>query len=194
MFRQRFNGGAQELVYDPGTPRSVSPDGGHVLFMQINAGTSNDLMVLPLSGERKPVPFAATTATESFGQFSPDGKWIAYETNESQQQFEVFVAPFPPTGEKWLVSTNGGAFPRWRSDGKEIFFLSSGKLTAALLTLTPNGVRVGEPQPLFDLRTGRSGYPYAASADGKRFLITSFDQATSEPISVMMNWLEGRTR
>lgn len=193
VYRQRFNGGAPELVHERAVPRSVSPDGRHLLFMAVTPGKSTDLFTLSLSGGGKAVPFADTVATEMFGQFSPSGNWIAYESNE-QQRTEVFVAPFPPTGAKWLVSTAGGAFPRWRGDGKEIFFLTSGKLMTAPVAVTAAGIRIGEPQPLFDFRAGRTGYPYAVSKDGKRFLIASFDQATPEPISVVTNWMAMRGR
>jgi eukaryotic-like serine/threonine-protein kinase len=192
IYRQQFNGGAHELVRERGVPRSVSPDGKHLLFTQVTPGKGNDLFAFSLSGQGPVISFADTPASEAFGQFSPDGKWIAYETNEQQQRMEVFVAPFPPTGAKWLVSIAGGGFPRWRNDGKEIFFISSGKLMAAAVTPTAAGLRVSEPKSLFDFRSGRSGYPYAVSGDGKRFLITSFDQAMLEPISVVTNWLAMR--
>jgi hypothetical protein len=107
---------------------------------------------------------------------------------------EVFVAPFPPTGDKWLVSAGGGGLPRWRGDGRELFYLSSGRLMAVEVTVTSAGVTAGEPKYLFPVRTSRRGYPYAVSHDGMRFLFASLDDASREPISVITNWMEGRAR
>ena len=97
-----------------------------------SAGSENrsDLWVLPLFGDRKPFPFVATSVNKGNGQFSPDGRWVAYQSNESGR-YEVYVQPFPGPGGKWQVSTDGGIAPRWRRDSKELFYIApNGKLMA----------------------------------------------------------------
>ena len=87
--------------------------------------------MLPLFGEHKPFPFVNTSFDEALGQFSPDGRWVAYHSNESGRH-EVYVQPFPGPGGKWQISTSGGIEPRWRRDGKELFYIApDGKLMAA---------------------------------------------------------------
>src|SRR5262249_39412833 len=110
----------QFLVYCDGTPE-----------------TSNDLMVLPLQGARTPRPFHRTRFNETDARFSPDGRWIAYVSDESGQR-EVYVGAFDGSGEKRRVSTSGGLAPRWRRDGKEIFYLTAaGTMMAASVRTTP---------------------------------------------------------
>jgi dipeptidyl aminopeptidase/acylaminoacyl peptidase len=157
---------------------------------------AQDLMILPLNAGAhvKPIPFLATAAEETLGQFSPDGKWVAYMSRESGRA-EVYVRAFLPdqnpaaSGRKWIVSTAGGDKPRWSRDGKELFCLApDGKLMA-----TP--VKIGEtfepgiPVALFDAQF--TGYfPYDVGPDG-RFLINTpitSDQAATSSINVIVNW------
>jgi Tol biopolymer transport system component len=152
------------------------------------------LFVVPLSGDRKPVPFVATQFTELYGQFSPAGRWIAYTSNESGRG-EVYVAPFPGPGGKWQVSIGGGNWPRWRPDGTEIFYVAP---DTSLMVAAVNGkgasFEVGAVRSLFETRamTGLR-YPYDVSADGQRFLINTLrDQTTTfAPITVVLNWTAG---
>jgi Tol biopolymer transport system component len=129
-------------------------------------------------------------------QFSPDGKYVAYATNETGD-WEVYVSPFPVAGSKWLVSRGGGEEPRWRGDGKELFYVSpEGKLMAA-------GVKMGTsfesmtPVPLFQTRrrqkiSSQDVFTYAVSADGRKFLFnTLVDQKEAPPLSIIMNWNSG---
>ncbi len=81
---------------------------------------------MPLEGERKPVPYLQTEFNEQQAKFSPDGRWVAYDSDESTRP-EVYVQPYPPTGAKWMISKNGGAHPMWRRDGKELFHLATGR-------------------------------------------------------------------
>ncbi|MBI3694480.1 MAG: PD40 domain-containing protein, partial [Acidobacteria bacterium] len=197
-------------------PTSWSSDGGFLLFTQRGAGQG--LWVLPLkagdassgSGARKPVPFLQTEFIETQGQFSPDGHWVAYASNESGR-YEVYVRPFSdaaagapsgPTG-KWKVSLAGGEMPRWRRDGKELYYLSLERKLMGAAVKAASGPRpqfeAGAPQPLFDARvnntTGNNTYQYAVSADGKRFLVKTAGEATAEsPLTVVTSWQSGVKR
>src|SRR6266581_6873425 len=159
-------------------PESWSPDGRFILYSTFGAPTGNDLIVLPLFGDRRPFPFLQTQFNEYDGRFSPDGKWVAYSSNASGK-YEAYVAPFPGPGGKWQVSTDGGQGPVWRRDGNEIFYLApDNKLMAAAVNGKGANFEVGAIKPLFQTRpTGRNDQ-YSASPDGQRFLInTALEQA-----------------
>jgi len=174
-------------------PRSWSSDGQSILYTSAGGATGLDMFVVPLSGDRKTVPFLATKFLETFGQFSPDDRWVAYLSNESGRT-EVYVAPFPGPGGKWQVSTGGGNWPRWRRDGAEIFYQApDDRLMAAAVNGKGASFEVGAVMPLFETRamTGLR-FPYDVFADGQRFLINTLpEQATSAPITVVLNWTAG---
>ena len=144
---------------------------------------------MPLFGDRKAFPFAQRPFSEGTGQFSPDGRWVAYRSNETGR-FEVHVAPFPGPGGKWQISTSGGDFPRWRRDGKELFYLApDNRLMAAAITVDATRVEVGAVQALFGLRRGGVRYFYDVSADGQRFLVNTADeQGASTALTLVLNW------
>ena len=174
-------------------PLSFSPDGRHLLYSMFHPQTSFDLWVVALSGERKPVSFVRTVGDERHGAFSPDGRWIVYESSESGRN-EVYVSPFPATGAKWPVSTSGGDNPHWRRDGKEVFFLNGNALMRAEVTMSANRVTVGAVQPLFEeLRFRRMGAsnPFDVSADGQRFLFNISSQTGPDPLTLVINWTAG---
>lgn len=141
-------GAEEELLVDDldKSPLDWSPDGRFVLFSVAASKTGSDLWVLPLFGDRKPFPILQTALNESAGQFSPDGHWIAYASNESGR-FEVYVAPFPGPGGKWQVSAAGGFFPRWRRDTREMFYLAPDNALMA--------VAGGGQDSAFEVGTGR---------------------------------------
>jgi len=171
-------------------PVSWSPDGRFLLYRSFGSTTGNDLFVLPLTGDRKPVPFVNTQFGENYGQFSPDGRWIAYASNESGE-VEIYVAPFPGPGGKRQVSTAGGTLPRWRRDGMEIFYVTlDNKLMAAAVNGKGSSFEVGAVKALFDMRAlSGNRYSYDVSADGQRFLVNTLPaQAASTPITVVLNW------
>ena len=156
--------------------------------------TGTDLWVLPLSGEQKPFPFLQTEFTEGWARFSPDGKWIAYSSNESGT-WQVYVQSFPASGGKWMISTDGGAQPQWRRDGKELFYISSNrKLMAVDVKGNGSTFEAGVPKALFDLRLQTPALPgprnfYIAAANGQRFLVVSAsEERISTPTTVVLNW------
>jgi Tol biopolymer transport system component len=174
-------------------PMSWSPDGKSVLYESLGSSRSSELFVLPLTGDRKPLPLLRTQFGETDGRISPDGRWVVYRSNESGRN-EIYVAPFPGPGGKWQISTAGGYAPRWRHDGSEIFYLTpDNKLMVASVSGKSAGFEVGAIKLLFATRiVFAGGYQYDATADGQRFLIdTSPEQATSAPITVVLNWTAG---
>ena len=176
------------------TPVSWSADGRFILYRSGGGPTGNDLFVLPLSGDRKPIPFVNTQFGEVTGAFSPDGRWVAYVSNESGRN-EVYVAPFPGPGGKRQVSTGGGTQPRWRRDGMEMFYFTpDNTLMAAAVDGRGASFEAGEVKPLFETRRTGARSQYAVSTDGQRFLInTASEQAASAPIAVVVNWTAGLT-
>jgi hypothetical protein len=146
-----------------------------------------------LQGDRKPIPVANSPFSENNGQFSPDGRWVAYQSNESGR-FEIYVVPFPLGAGKWQVSTGGGIAPRWRHDGKELFFISpDGQMMAATVSGSGTAFEAAPPVSLFKTRMtgGFNNFgkqQYAVSADG-RFLINAVaNDAGNVPITLIMNW------
>ncbi|MGH7411833.1 MAG: TolB family protein [Candidatus Methylomirabilis sp.] len=122
--------------------------------------------------------------------FSPDGRWIAYISND-QGRYEVYVQTFPASGGKWQVSTNGGVYPHWRSDGKALFYLSSDNKLMAVEVKPGSSFEAGAPKALFDLAPLRAGFNiYAVTADGQRFLFVTQGEATANlQYTVVVNWM-----
>jgi dipeptidyl aminopeptidase/acylaminoacyl peptidase len=206
-YQKHTNGtGQEELLVKGGKaliPVSWSRD-GH--FVTLSSGVNNnyDLLVLPLEGDRKPVPFVASEFQETQGQFSPDGKWMAYTSNETGR-FEVYVEPFPRGAGavgKRAVSTAGGEEPRWRPDGKELFYLDPGGRLFAVPVQNSgpkSGFSMGAPQALFDTRLSREdrrmGLPaplawsYDVMPDGRRFLVRVIREPGADaPLVLVTNW------
>lgn len=186
------------------TPVSWSADGRFVLYTAVTgrgAGAPVNLWVLPLFGDRKPHPILQAPFRVPQAQFSPDGRWVAYVSNESGR-YEVYVVPFPVSGGgKWQISTAGGSQPRWRHDGKEIFYLAAdNKLMGAVVNAQGSGIEVGAVRPLFQTHAAavspglylRGAYTYDVSADGQRFLInTPLAPGQTAPITIVVNWIAG---
>jgi Tol biopolymer transport system component len=191
IYRTAVGGaGTDELVAATGLqswPRDWSNDGRFILYQKVR-----DLWVVPLDGDRKPFPFVATPAQETEGRFSPDGRWVAYGSNETGQ-FEVFVLDFPAKGMRLQVSTAGGNEPRWRADGRELFYLDpTGRLMSVDVAYAPT-FSLGIPRLVFQTRVFEMGNSplrrYAVSADGTRFLMNvPVADARPEPITVVVNW------
>ena len=177
------------------TPTDWSRDGRFLLFTSTGAKTAEDLWVLPMIGDRKPIPYLQTEFAESDGRFSPDGRFVAYQSNASGIT-QIYVQPFPnPAGGKWMVSKDGGILPRWRRDGKELYFLAAGgtQLAAVDVSLSPT-FQAGIPKVLFlPAMSGPTGFD--VSGDGKQFLKFSSALVTANtqtaPITVVLNWQAG---
>jgi Tol biopolymer transport system component len=165
-------------------PSSWSHDGRFVLY-----GAGGDIFVLPMSGERKPSVFLQTPFIEGMAAFSPDGRWVAYVSNESGRP-EVYVVPFQGGGGKWMISGGGGSLPRWRHDGREILYYSpENRLMAAAVDGTGTGFGVGAVQPLFEVSPGNSRKFYDVSPDGRLLVNLATDTQTgATPITVVVNW------
>jgi Tol biopolymer transport system component len=171
-------------------PNDWSADGRYIAYTQRLSTTTSDLWVLPLFGNRKAIPVVQSNVLESSGAFSPDGRWIAYAGTESGQP-NVFVQAFPGPGAKHQVSRDGGGYPTWRGDGKELFYLAlDSTLTAVRIEVTDQ-LTIGAPQRLFQTSVPRlnAGRVYAVTKDGQRFLLNARSQhAISEPLTVVVNW------
>jgi Tol biopolymer transport system component len=186
--------GPEELLLE--TPKNKflqdwSKDGRFLLYLELDPRTGRDLWALPTAGnDRKPIVVVNTPFDELKGQFSPDGHWVAYQTNESGR-FEIVVQPFPgPTGKR-RVSTGGGTQPRWRADGKELYFIASdGKLMAAPIT-SGAAFAAGPPAPLFSVTPEPDLYTkqqYAVSRDGRFLISQPVGASTTPPITLILNW------
>jgi dipeptidyl aminopeptidase/acylaminoacyl peptidase len=184
-------GGAEELLFADNQDKyaqSYSPDGRFLLYIAVSATTGQDVWALPLTGERKPIPIAQTPFTEGVGaSFSPDGRWIAYTSNESGRS-EVYVVPFQGPGGKAQVSTKGGSLARWRRDGRELFYWFDGKMHAATVSVRGSTFEVGEVRPLFDVRSAGQRYFYDVTGDGPRFLINVAEAQSVTPLTLVVNW------
>jgi hypothetical protein len=139
----------------------------------------------------KPFQWLATPFNEVAGKFSPDGRWVAYNSDESNPLFEVYVAPFPGPGPKRQISAGGGLNPRWRADGKEIFYATpGGALMAAEVSAKGTSIEVGAVRPL-SIRVDPNYYSYDVSADGQRFLVAvPVEQKSSASLTLVENWTE----
>jgi eukaryotic-like serine/threonine-protein kinase len=184
--------GNEEFIHpgneQPRYPNDWSPDGKVLAYYESRLGVL-EIWMLTLSGERKPYPFLQSTFNELGARFSPDGKWLAYFSLESGRP-EVYVVPFPGPGGKWQVSTGGGTWPRWRRDGKEIFYLSpDNKVMAAEVRASGTSFEIGAAQPLFETRPYRSGgAAFDVSADGQRFIIEYAGEQPTAAITLVVNW------
>jgi len=179
-------------------PLDWTPDGKTLLYRALDiSGGSSDLFALS-PDTQKEIAVAVTSFDERDGQFSPDGKWVAYQSDESGR-FEIYVQPFPGPGGRERISTNGGAQVRWRHDGKELFYVAlDGMLTAVPMQIDSerHAITAGAPVSLFRTHIGGAvqsvvfeRQQYMVAPDGQRFLMnTIIDTAATTPISLVMNW------
>jgi DNA-binding winged helix-turn-helix (wHTH) protein/Tol biopolymer transport system component len=187
--------GQDELVdKDFKRPTGWSPDGRFILEESFSstATTLGDIWVAPASlasGSEKPHPYLQTEFQEGLGRVSPNGKWLAYFSNETKQS-EIYIMTFPNSGGKWKISTGGGVYPVWSRDGKQLFYVSANsKMMAVDIKGTGVNPELGVPQPLFDVRPSNAGFDVAK--DGRFLIPTPVEQTSAAPITVVVNWMAG---
>jgi len=196
LYLRNIAGSAQDEVLVNDSERKIlndwTPFGNYLLYTALSPATKMDLFLLPMSGDKKPVPLLRTPFNESQGRISPNGQWISYVSDESGIP-EVYVQRFPSLGDKRIVSIGGGVEPMWRRDGKELFYLSPDYSVVSVSFAPGASPVIGRPKPLFraPVNTSTSRNHYAVTPDGQRFLINVEDQSSYlSPITVMVNWTE----
>jgi Tol biopolymer transport system component len=206
FYEKPANGATPETVLLPAdpdasqSPRDWSRDGRYIVFakMKLSAVAPTwNLWVLPVTGDKKVFPYRSGAFNEPEAALSPNGRWLAFTSSESGRN-EVVIQPFPdPSGGRWQISSDGGAYPRWRRDGRELYYLDAkGRLMAVTVNADAAAFEVHESTPLFQttLRPlqggqGSSLFPYDATADGTRFLFSMpVGPGGVEPIGVIVNW------
>ena len=198
-------GNPERLTNSPLTQYAVdwSGDGRFLMYVEVGQETGFDLMVLPMSAGEKPFVFLRTKFQETQGSFSPGApRWIAYASDESGV-LEIYVQAFTPgqpaTGARWQVSSGGGREPRWRGDGKELYYLSlDGKVMAVSVRTDGAAFQYSAPKVLFTLFTLAQGFTYGTyhvTRDGRRFLfVEPAAEAESQPLTLVTNWLAAAKR
>jgi DNA-binding winged helix-turn-helix (wHTH) protein/Tol biopolymer transport system component len=194
LFEQSMSGAEAHLLLkteEHKVPTSESRDGRFLLYTTESLGlTRRDVWVLPLSGDRQPFPFLRREFDQEQAQFSPDGRWVAYVSNESGRQ-EVLIRPFAPTavtaaGESAVVSAAGGTAPRWRGDGRELFYVASNGTVTSVAVATDHGVEIGPPKILFQIPGAVADWD--VTGDGERFLVAVPRGDRTPPFTAVFNW------
>jgi Tol biopolymer transport system component len=188
--------GGSELVESVtmAQPDSISPDGKLLAYANFTAGKGPRVWIHQFEPENsgtKDYPLLGTNANEYQAQFSPDGHWLAYTSSETGRD-EIYVVPFPGLAHSIQISISGGDQPRWRRDGKEIYYVApDGKMMAVAIQLAGNSLQAASPKALFQTRVTaitRTSHEYDVTADGQKFLINSRPQQARQPITLYVNW------
>jgi Tol biopolymer transport system component len=175
---------------------SWATEGPTLAFDERKPNGERDIWVVSPGSD--PMPFLLTPFDERLPRFSPDGRWLAYVSDEGGRN-DVYVQPFPGPGAKWLVSTEGGIEPVWSRDGRELFYRHDDQMMVVAVAATPKGeFQASRPRPLFDMRLDAddNGSNYDVSPDGTWFVVTRSDrEAPPAQLQVVLNWFnEVRTR
>ena len=202
LYQKHVSGAAiEELLLESPLAKHAqtwSPDGRFLVYATFEPATKGDLWLLPMVGDRTPVPLLRTEFNDEQVSISPDGRWFAYTSNESGRE-EVYVQLFPPAGAKWQISTGGGGDGRWQADGKELFYIAADRRLMAVAVKGDTTFEAGVARPLFDTgmtpHWGEARNHYDVSRDGKRFLfMTPVDDDRSSPFTVVVNWKHAMSR
>ncbi len=191
LYQKAANGaGKEQLLYEAGgvtLPTDWSADGRFAIFDNATSKAEDDVWVLPLASDRKAFPFLQADFGELHAKLSPDGHWLAYESNETGEA-EVYVQPFPSADGKWQVSAQGGTRPLWSHDGTELFYVSTDSKIMAVPVKAGAKFEHGIPQALFPVRMPPAS-PFDISRDGKRFLILNgADPESDAPMTLVVHW------
>jgi len=198
LVRQPFDGSRSQerLTSLDQFPSSWSPDGQYVVFNQAGEPGGQSIGILPMEGDPEPQLIVASAALECCSVISPDGKWLAYVSNQSGP-FNVYVSPFPEPNVKWLVSKEGGGQPIWSPDGNELFYRSGNRMMVVPIQVRDQALTAGSPRVLFEGSYVSHADPpgiqyYDISPDGNRFLMMrEGDLPTGQSqINVVLNWFE----
>jgi len=194
IYRKPMSGvGEVELLYSTDVncfPESVSPDGAYLTMMVGSEKTRGDLFLLPLPEEGEPIVFRQTEFNESGSKISPDGRWVVYHSDESGG-FEVYVTTFPVAGRRWQVSSNGGVYPEWRADGREIVYSDfSGDLVAVQVDGEGETFLVRASETLFNIQSPAAGGSYfSVASDAESFLVVpGASQQAGTLLNLVVNW------
>jgi Tol biopolymer transport system component len=192
LFVKRLDTQGERRVFDStiqSFPQSWSRD-GLIAFMSIEQKTNSDIWLVPASGEQKPWVFLQTPANETHARISPDGRWLAYDSDENGRP-EVYVTTFPKAGERWPVSVGGGAWPVWSANSSELYYRAPDGGLIAVGVSAGRDFKPGLPARLFTPRANAGGPGagtfYDVAADG-RFLVNIFVERTIPPATVLLNW------
>jgi dipeptidyl aminopeptidase/acylaminoacyl peptidase len=204
LFQKPADGATEEqpllVTGEDKSPQDWSPDGRLLLYTSQDPRTGSDLWSLSPDGDPKPSVVVQTPFDETQAQFSPDGRWIAYASNETGR-YEIYVRSFPGPGGKWQVSTEGGIYPRWRRDGKELFYVAFDNHLMAVpiqAALARHTVNPGAPSELFVTRltVGANVFAggvlsraqYAVASDGRFLMNVETEAPAAPPITLVLNW------
>ena len=209
IYIKESSGGAdEELLQQSGEPQRIadwSADGRFILYEQGDPSKGRiELWAVPISGDRRPFPVVQGPSRDESGRFSPDGAWIAYNSDESGT-YQVYVTRFAPPSPairrspasvgKWQVSDRGGVLPMWRGDGRELYFLGlDNQVMAVAVQGRGDGFEMGAARPLFAANFPPVGVPYDVSRDGKKFIVYAEQETASTPMTLVLHWDTGLKR
>jgi Tol biopolymer transport system component len=194
--------GQEQLILDTGSdtwPLDLSSDGRYLLYGQgLNIGRArSQLWIYPMDGKGPPFPLLGSRAVETDGQFSPDARWVAYTSNESGTD-EIYVVPFhgrpispSDTGVsgKWQLSISGGRWPRWRRDGRELFYMAlDNRLMVVRVSSSGSKFQIGKALALFQANPAFYSFSFDVSPDGNRFIVNTAAPEITAPITLVENW------
>ncbi len=202
LFTKTFAGTENQALFIGGhlseddyrLPCEWSKDGKFLIYSQLNSKTGYDLMLLPASGDRTPRPLLDSQHNEWCGSLSPDGNWLAYASDESGRS-EIYVQAFsaanasPVSPRKWQVSDNGGSWPKWRGDGRELLYLTQDRVITGVMVTPGTGFQYGAPQRLFAPGIRTPDARFDVTKDGTRFLVPAeVPQKRNQPVTLIVNW------